>query len=153
MESDCLLHADVCEANRKLVSMQLSVNPFYECARDSPKIERFSVPIEIERESEKRMDGHSPICRMCRYIYYRQSDTSGWRRPRIKARRLYGHPTQTSLRLARRAFTVCDCHGSVLWETPNFLHRITNKRLLLVRWFERFWGIVQKLLDSFGVGC
>ena len=117
------------------------------------KIERFREPIEIERASEKRMDGHSPICRMCRYICYRQSDTSGWRRPRIKARRLYGHPTQTSLRLARRAFTVCDCHGSVLWETPSFLHRITNKRLLLVRWFERFWEIVQKLLDSFGVGC
>jgi hypothetical protein len=59
MEQAVTLHADVCEANRKLVSMQLSVNPFYECARDSPKIERFSVPIEIERESEKRTGGHS----------------------------------------------------------------------------------------------
>jgi hypothetical protein len=59
MESDCLLHADVCEAKRKLVSMQLSVNPFYECARDSPKIERFPGPIEIERESGKRINGQS----------------------------------------------------------------------------------------------
>ena len=51
------------------------------------KIERICEPIEIERASEKRMDGHSPICRMCRYIYYRhfgletsqnQSKTSVW---------------------------------------------------------------------------
>jgi len=105
------------------------------------------------------------------YIYFRHSDTSGWRRPRSKAKTFVWLPQQTSLRSARRAFTVCDCHGSVLWETPTFLHSITNarrnvdfclrctysvrgyKRLPLVRWFERFWEILQKLLDSFGVGC
>jgi len=37
MEQAVTLHADVCDAKRKLVSMQLSVNPFYGFARDSPQ--------------------------------------------------------------------------------------------------------------------
>jgi hypothetical protein len=122
----------------------------------SAKIERFCEPIEIERESEKRMDGHSPhLSDVSVYIYFRHSDTSGWRRPRIKARRLYGYPNRRLCvwrgELSRYAIvTVRFCGRPPLSCTAGVRG---CKRLLWVRWFERFWEIVQKLLDVFGVGC